>query len=77
MNAAHTASNAIAPTAAVDFDEVLLALPSCGALLGRMRTLFSNWAEAAVESQAEPRWWGEARADSRATQEQAPTRFFR
>jgi hypothetical protein len=50
---------------AQDFSDNLMALPSSGTLLARIKTAFSNWVQASVQAQAESRLWDSAQADPR------------
>jgi hypothetical protein len=65
MRATRTNFDSYSRSGAQDASDSLLAFPSFGALLTRFKTTFSNWAQAAVQADAESRLWDTAQADRR------------
>ena len=70
MNAANASYRPAPHPASVDFSDNLLALPSCGGLIARLKAAFGHWAHTSVEAQADGRLWS---APSRDTRRQTAT----
>ncbi len=65
MSASHTIFESYSRPLSLDFSSDLQALPSSGTIWGRIKTVFSNWIQAAVQAEAESRLWDSAQADPR------------
>ena len=55
MNATRTIFDSYARPHSLDFSSDLQALPSIGLIWNRIKTVFSNWTQAAMQAQADPR----------------------
>lgn len=67
MNTAKAIFYADTRATSADFSNNLLAFPSCGSLITRLKTTLGNWAHSSVEAQADGRLWS---APSRKTHAQ-------
>lgn len=65
MSATQTIFDSYSRPHSLDASQDLVALPSFGAVLTRIKTAFSNWAQASVQAEAESRLWDSAQADPR------------
>lgn len=65
MNATRTIFDSYARPHSLDFSSDLQALPSIGLIWNRIKTVFSNWTQAAMQAEAESRLWDSAQADPR------------
>ena len=65
MNAAHPIFDLYSRPHSLDFSDNLLAFPSCGSLFARLKAALGNWAQAALEEQADARLWSAPARDAR------------